>query len=1435
MNNQRYDLSSVQKNIWMLENFYKGTPINNLVGYVIFNEIVDYGAMVTALNYYLNENEIVRAKIVNKDGEVYQEIQDFESVKPKIYNFDKKSKEEIDCFINDYAEIPIDISKSMFEFNILYVPENKTIVLVKFHHLVADAWSFISLFMNEMVEYYYKILNKENIEETKEESKYNILLEREEEYNSSSKYQKDREFWQEEMKNLENYSVMKSSNIKYSNKAKRIVRVIEKEDYKKISAFCKENKISEYTVFLAALSIYLYRIQLYKSDVTLGTPILNRLTKNEKKAAGLFISTVPLRVKINEKETFLDVCKNISTKMFSIFRHQKFPFSKIAEDVYAKNSEIKKLYDVMISYQNAKFSDIIKEKEIVRVWPFQNFQQEQFIMHITNYENNEKLEVFYDYLVDLFDDIEIKYIHERILNLILNGIDKETSISKLPIITKEEKDIILNVFNDTDEKYPENENIISIFEKQVKKRPNKIAVKFNDEQITYKELSRKVNMLAKKLIDLGIEKDEVVGVKLDRGINQIISLLAVLKAGGCYMPIHSEWPEDRVLYMIEDSKPLAIITVDKYMDMFTVVNDCNFNILSNNSVIDVEKFFNENDFDVDLYTEIDPENIAYIIYTSGTTGRPKGTLVTHRNVVRLLVTENYPYEFNENDIWTMFHTYTFDFSVWEMYGALLLGGTLVIVPEDIAKDASKYLELLKRENVTIQNQTPSYLYKVIENEMLEKDARLKLRYIILGGEAFHPKKVQKFQERYPNTKIVNGYGVTETTVFTTQKLVTKKEIELDESNIGKQLPTRKVYILDKNLELMPIGVEGELCESGLGVCAGYLNNKEMTNKKFVKNPYGNDLIYKTGDVAKYKFNGDIIYIGRNDNQVKIRGFRIEIEEIEKLILKIKGVKKVVVFANGDSEETKTLYAFIVPEKNKVINILDVKNELLENIPMYMLPLIYVIEDFPINTNGKVDKKELIKHVQAVKEFKKKEAIAARNKFEQIILDIFKEQSNGNINGITDNFYENNMDSLQILKVALELSKKNINVSAQDIYNAKDVQTLCENIKNNKTEVDGQILEIIKEEKLNTVDFISTKFNLEKVLLTGASGFLGVHILEELLNNNNVKKIYCLIRDKKGIPAETRLKETYKKYFENNSLDKFNEKVIVLKGDFLKENLGIVKTKYEEVEENITTIINAAADVKHYGRYEDFYNSNVKSVENILKLVEKSKASFAHISTESVCGYNKIGETKKYSENDFDIGQTFFDNVYITTKFEAEKLILNYINKNPNANIKILRLGNIMPRLKDGKFQLNYDQNAFLQKIKGIVKLKLVPDMLLESIIDISPVDVCAKAIVKLIENDENKSIYHVSNKNIKVKEIVDILNEMDCKIKICNLDNFKEKVMDITEDYVAILQEQFNQLGYDLNEIDNDFTIFTLEDLNLIWPNIDENYMKYIIEIINKK
>ena len=1433
MQKKRYNLSSVQKNIWMLENFYKGTQINNLTGYVIFNEIIDYGAMVEALNYYLKQNEIVRGKIIETESDIYQEIQDFNEIKPEIYNFKDKSKEQIEEFINKYSEIPMNIKDKMFEFNVIYTNENKTIVLVKFHHLIADAWSFISLFMNEMVEYYYKIKNNIKIEDTKENCKYNILLEREKEYEGSNKYEIDKEFWHNEMKDLEGYSVMKSSNIKYSHNAKRIVRKVEKEDYKKITQFCKENKVTEYTIFLAALSIYLYRTQLYKKDVTLGTPILNRLTKEEKKAAGLFISTIPLRLNITDKDTFLEVCKKISSKMFNVFRHQRYPYSKIVEDVY-RNSDIKKLYDVMISYQNAKFSDIVKEKGIVRVWPFQNYQQEQFVMHITNYENNETLEIFYDYLVDLFEEKEINFIHDRIINLILNGITTEKKVSKLPVVTEEEKDLILNVFNDTDEEYPQKDNIISIFEKQVKKHKNKIAVKYKDENITYENLSKKVNLLAKELIKEGVGKDEVVLVKVDRGINQIISMLAVLKAGGAYMPVHMQWPEDRVLYMIEDSKPKAIITQEKYMDMFTVVNECNFNILSNNTVIDVDSFFVNCDLtkEIKLDVEIMPEDFAYIIYTSGTTGRPKGTLITHRNVVRLLITENYPYDFRETDIWTMFHTYTFDFSVWEMYGALLYGGTLVIVPNEVTKDTQKYLELLKREKVTIQNQTPSYLYKVIENEMLNEDAKLCLRYIILGGEAFHPKKIKEFQNRYPDTKIVNGYGVTETTVFTTQKVVTNQEIEKDESNIGRQLPTRKVYILDNNLELMPLGVEGELCESGLGVCAGYLNNEELTKKKFIKNPYGNDLLYKTGDIAKLKFNGDIIYIGRNDNQVKIRGFRIEIEEIERLLLNINGIKKVIVFAHKENNENDLLYAFIVPEKNVVLDIVSIKNKLLEDIPLYMLPFIYIVSDIKTNINGKADKKSLLEYVKNVKKEKSKEAEKPTNKLEEIVLEVFKRLSLGSINGITDNFFENNVDSLQILKITLELSKKNINISPQDVYNAKDIKTLCENIQNNETNSDNKILEILEDEDYKNIDIISNKFNLNKVFLTGASGFLGIHILEELLLNKDVSKIYCLIREKNGMSALERLKSTYKKYFKENTLDKFNEKVVVLKGDFLKENLGISEKEYLLLSNEINTIINAAADVKHYGRYEDFYNSNVKSVENLLKLVDKSNASFAHISTESVGGYTKVENVSTYNENDFDIGQTFFDNVYIKTKFEAEKTIIKYKKINQEKNIKILRLGNIMPRLKDGIFQINANQNAFIQKIKGIIKLKYVPDILLESKIDISPVDICAKAVIKLIKNDENKSVYHVSNDNLKVKEIIELLNKLNLKIQICNIEEFKEKIMNLTEDYIAILQEQFNQLGYELNVIDNNSTKFILNDLDVSWPKIDKNYMKYIVKII---
>ncbi|MDQ1355459.1 MAG: hypothetical protein QG657_5769, partial [Acidobacteriota bacterium] len=547
-------------------------------------------------------------------------------------------------------------------------------------------------------------------------------------------------------------------------------------------------------------------------------------------------------------------------------------------------------------------------------------------------------------------------------------------------------------FNNTAANYPQDKTIHQLFEEQVQKTPDNVGL-VGQIAITYRQLNEQANHLAGLLIKKGIAAEDIVGLKIDRSVEMIACILAILKAGGAYMPIDPEYPRERIEYMLKDSSARILIKKSEAQSTKseTNPNETNSNDQNKNQyfgaafVLDFEhlNFDTVSNF-VLRASNLISSNLAYIIYTSGTTGKPKGVMIEHRNVVRLLFNDKFMFDFNHHDTWTLFHSYCFDFSVWEMYGALLYGGKLVIIPKMATRDMGTYLEILRKNRVTILNQTPSAFYNLVSMELENPQQELNIRCVIFGGETLTPSRLKGWQKKYPGTKLINMYGITETTVHVTFKEISSEEIGSDDSNIGRPIPTLTTYIIDKHLRLQPVGVPGELVVGGDGVGRGYLNRQELTDEKFgldlldyrdVQDKCGvlranfhhssfsihHSRFYRSGDLAKLTENGDLVYLGRIDRQVKIRGFRIETGEIEHQLVSHKDIKAAVVMVKEDKNGDKYLCAYIVPGLSTGISLSgpDLSDYLASKLPAYMIPSFFIqLDNLPLTASGKIDGKAL---------------------------------------------------------------------------------------------------------------------------------------------------------------------------------------------------------------------------------------------------------------------------------------------------------------------------------------------------------------------------------------------------------------------------------------------------------------------------------------------
>jgi amino acid adenylation domain-containing protein len=439
-----------------------------------------------------------------------------------------------------------------------------------------------------------------------------------------------------------------------------------------------------------------------------------------------------------------------------------------------------------------------------------------------------------------------------------------------------------------------------------------------------------------------------------------------------------------------------------------------------------------------------PGDLAYVIFTSGSTGKPKGMMIEHNNVVRLMCNEKFLFEFGSGDVWSLFHSYSFDFSVWEMYGALLYGGKLVVVPKMVARDSGKFLELLDEQKVTVLNQTPTAFYHLLDEELKTRGKKLKLRYIVFGGEALNPAKLRKWREKYPATCLVNMFGITETTVHVTYKEIGDNEISSGISNIGKAIPTLGTYIMDTHLKLLPPGVPGEIFVGGEGVGRGYLNRPELTREKFLENPYKpGERLYRSGDLARLSPNGEMEYLGRIDHQVKIRGFRIELREIERQLLKMNRVKESVVTAHKDEKGDSYLCAYIKWEDDNEFEVPELREYLLKDLPDYMVPSYFVqVDHIPLTSNGKVDKKAL----PDPKASTGKNYLAPRNEIEKQLVEIWSELFGIDTEKISidSNFFDLGGHSLKATVLISKIHRTfNVRIPVKEVFSTATIKALAE--------------------------------------------------------------------------------------------------------------------------------------------------------------------------------------------------------------------------------------------------------------------------------------------------------------------------------------------------------------------------------------------------------
>ena len=807
MEKKLYDLSNPQKSIWYTEQFHYGTNINNICGTAIISNSLNFDILKKAIASVILNNDSFKLRFKKDNNSLKQYIEELSNIDIEIVSL--KNKDEVSILENQVLNRIFKITEEpLFEFKIFKFKDNSGGFLLNIHHLLADAWT-LGLVCRKIM-HIYSILITNPDEKIIEEPSYINYLENEQNYISSSRYEKDKLYWEKLFQTIPNMVTLPSNTSKnsdFSCKGNRDLFVIPKKQMSPINMFCKTHKISTFNFFMAILSIYLYKITS-TDDFVIGTPILNRSSFDEKNTTGMFVNVAPLRINVGKHQSFMEFIESISKDSMGLLRHQKYPYQNILNFVREKDHSIPNLYNILLSYQITRANNESNFKYDTR-WAFNGNSANDLDIQLYDLDEDGILNIAYDYKSDKYTNEDIKNLHNRLMILIEQVLDNTNiSINNLEIVTLEEKNKILYEFNNTKSYYNENKTISQLFEEQAEKTPDNIAIVFENQQLTFKELNEKSNSLAYFLKNKGVTKNTLVGIMVNRSLEVIIAMLATLKAGGAYIPIDPTYPQDRIKYMLESSNAQILLT-KKHLE-----NTINFNNkvcinLNNNEIYSLP---NNN-----LDNINNPEDLAYVIFTSGSTGLPKGVMLKHKSLSNLTNYCNNYVEYLKNPLYravVSITTVSFDIFIFETLISLQKGLKLIIANEQEQTDSNSLNQLIETHNVKIIQSTPSRMQLFVNN--IQNIPSIKnLEFITLAGEQL-PLNLVNSLHNISNAVIYNGYGPSETTVFSTLTKIDNNYI-----SIGKPLDNTQIYILDKNLKLVPLGIAGELYISGDGVGKGY--------------------------------------------------------------------------------------------------------------------------------------------------------------------------------------------------------------------------------------------------------------------------------------------------------------------------------------------------------------------------------------------------------------------------------------------------------------------------------------------------------------------------------------------------------------------------------------------------------------------------------------
>ena len=1306
---------------------------------------------------------------------------------------EKKSREQAEerCRQLEAEPFPGFPDCALWEARAIPVTEGGTLLSLRFHHVLLDGYS--------MCQIAQRILDALSGEETED-----LPADREQPEKEVDE-ERERDFWLEYFRGA---SFQESLLPGHARGCRRTCFRYEiPEDLEgQISRFAAEQGITAASVFAGALAWYLAGAGQSRDAVFL-MPRLNRDLPEERRAVGCRTLVVPVRVPTEETDRFSDLCRRALEQGRRASAHRQYGLDRILKDLQKEGLA----GGALSQYTLNIYQPELRVQEPCRIsLSMDGAMHNHLTINLTRLQG--RYAICYDGRDGIYGAEQVERFHEAFLAILRKGTGENPAVRELPLTGAREAELLRNIRGRRIPLDP-GETIPSLFRRAAEQYGARPALYAGADSLTYEELDRLSNRVANGLLEQGIGSGCRVLYLLNRDIRLIPVMLGIAKSGAAFIPVDPQYPRERIDYIFENSQAACLISSAQVegSDRF--------------SYVEAEKLLAHAD-DSDPRIVIPQEQTAYCIYTSGTTGRPKGVMLSHRGIVNITRPENNPFN---RDICrncrgiVAIGSVCFDISLFEIFVPLFSGRFVEFAPERAMADPEALAGLIRAHGADILHCTPSRLSAYLHNRQFV-EALQGVQAILAAGEILPPALADELA--HMGIRIYNGYGPTETTIGAT---ITEAG---DNETIGRPIANMGIMILGREGELLPFGAVGEICVYGAGVGIGYHGLPEQTAEKFTL--LQGQRMYRTGDLGQFAEDGRILYRGRNDSQVKLRGLRLELSEVEKRISEQPAVGAVHVLVRnlGGSQH---LAAFYTVREGETVTPEKLRAALKESLPFYMVPDVWKeLPSMPQTPGGKTDLRALEQEpVEYVRKYR-----APSGRTEEAVAAAFEKVLEISPVGAEDSFFELGGDSLHISEVicAIEERLPGVSVEFSDVFQYPTPELLARRLKapeeespsgRNLAELDYRgIRELLSASRPGA----GIQKQLGNILLTGATGFLGIRILTELLKNPGAwKKIWCLVRPNQRLSAEKRLRSTLFYYSENDYSSLFGTRLLVADGDITDG-----ETFRKGLGENIDLVINSAANVAHFAADDRLERTNTGGVQNLLRFCEAEGAALVQISTVSVGGiYPREGAPLTLTERDLYVGQEI-RNPYILSKYMAEYEALRAA-ADRGVPVKIMRVGNLQGRISDGEFQMNNRTNAFTRQLSSYVKIGAAPVSLYEGSVNFSPVDETARMIVKLAALETGTAVYHVCPpKEVPYRQIFRVLERFGHPVEAESGRQFEERLRELGKTKEGrnltegILLER-PSMDYRDTAVSGELTASILEAVGERWQPVTEDYLeKYI-------